>query len=166
MLVVDDETAIVDAICEFLDLQNVTTDKANDGEEALKLLATHRYDAIISDIRMPGIDGPKLYEKAGGDGPLLQQPLSLHERRSRPGQHPGFCVLAQLSVPGQARLRSRCFTRTSSRISTTATTAPAPSASGSLPKPPAGGPSASGGLGKPPSKSGGLFRPPGNGLML
>jgi DNA-binding NtrC family response regulator len=63
-LVVDDETAIVDAICEFLDLQNVTTDKANDGEEALKLLSGNHYDAIISDIRMPGIDGPQLYERA------------------------------------------------------------------------------------------------------
>jgi len=61
VLVVDDETAIVDAICEFLDLQNITTDKANDGQEALKLLGGNRYDAIISDIRMPGIDGPQLY---------------------------------------------------------------------------------------------------------
>ena len=64
VLVVDDETAIVDAICEFLDLQNITTDKANDGAEALKLLSGNRYDAIISDIRMPGIDGPQLYERA------------------------------------------------------------------------------------------------------
>jgi len=64
VLVVDDEAAIVDAICEFLDIQNITADKANDGNEALKLLGEHRYDAIISDIRMPGLDGPQLYERA------------------------------------------------------------------------------------------------------
>jgi DNA-binding NtrC family response regulator len=64
VLVVDDETAIVDAICEFLDLQNITTDKANDGGEALRLLSHNRYDAIISDIRMPGVDGPQLYERS------------------------------------------------------------------------------------------------------
>jgi signal transduction histidine kinase len=64
VLVVDDETAIVDAICEFLDLQNIVTDKANDGGEALQLLGKHRYDAIISDIRMPGVDGPELYERS------------------------------------------------------------------------------------------------------
>jgi DNA-binding NtrC family response regulator len=64
VLVVDDETAIVDAICEFLDLQNITTDKANDGGEALQLLSKNRYDAIISDIRMPGVDGPQLYERS------------------------------------------------------------------------------------------------------
>jgi signal transduction histidine kinase/CheY-like chemotaxis protein len=64
VLVVDDETAIVDAICEFLDLQNIVTDKANDGGEALQLLSKNRYDAIISDIRMPGVDGPQLYERS------------------------------------------------------------------------------------------------------
>ena len=64
VLVVDDEVAIVDAIAEFLDLQNVSADKANDGNEALQLLGRNRYDAVISDIRMPGMDGPQLYERA------------------------------------------------------------------------------------------------------
>ena len=64
VLVVDDETAIVDAICEFLDLQNITTDKANDGGEALQLLSKNHYDAIVSDIRRPGVDGPELYERS------------------------------------------------------------------------------------------------------
>jgi signal transduction histidine kinase/CheY-like chemotaxis protein len=73
VLVVDDETAIVDAICEFLDLQNITTDKANDGQAALDLLAVNRYDAIISDIRMPGIDGPQLYEKAVAMDPTYKE---------------------------------------------------------------------------------------------
>ena len=72
VLVVDDETAIVEAICEFLNLQNITTDKANGGQEALQFLAKHRYDAIISDIRMPGIDGPQLYEKAGAIDPAYR----------------------------------------------------------------------------------------------
>lgn len=72
VLVVDDETAIVDAICEFLNLQNISTDKANDGQEALNFLAKKRYDAIISDIRMPGIDGPQLYEKAAAMEPAYR----------------------------------------------------------------------------------------------
>ena len=72
VLVVDDETAIVDAICDFLDLQNIATDKANDGQEALRFLAENRYDAIISDIRMPGIDGPQLYERAGAIDPAYR----------------------------------------------------------------------------------------------
>jgi signal transduction histidine kinase/CheY-like chemotaxis protein len=69
ILVVDDETSIVDAICDFLDLQNITAEKANDGQEALALLEKGHYDAIISDIRMPGLDGPTLYEKAAAIDP-------------------------------------------------------------------------------------------------
>jgi len=72
VLVVDDEIAIVDAISEFLELQNVTADKANDGYYALDLLAKHRYDAVISDIRMPGLDGPQLYEKASAMEPAYR----------------------------------------------------------------------------------------------
>jgi signal transduction histidine kinase/CheY-like chemotaxis protein len=73
VLVVDDEVAIVDAIAEFLDLQNISADKANDGNEALKLLGRNRYDAIISDIRMPGLDGPQLYERASAMQPAYRE---------------------------------------------------------------------------------------------
>jgi signal transduction histidine kinase len=69
ILVVDDEVAIVDAISDFLDLQNITVDKANDGAEAVRLLEKGHYDAVISDIRMPGMDGPHLYEKAAAIDP-------------------------------------------------------------------------------------------------
>jgi signal transduction histidine kinase/CheY-like chemotaxis protein len=69
ILVVDDETSIVDAISDFLDLQNIDVDKANDGAEALRLLEKGHYDAIVSDIRMPGVDGPELYEKAAAIDP-------------------------------------------------------------------------------------------------
>jgi signal transduction histidine kinase len=72
VLVVDDENAIVDAISEFLELQNITADKANDAYYALDLLAKHRYDAVISDIRMPGMDGPQLYEKAAAIEPAYR----------------------------------------------------------------------------------------------
>jgi len=64
ILVVDDEVSIVDAISDFLDMQNITVDKANDGAEAVRLLEKGHYDAVISDIRMPGLDGPHLYERA------------------------------------------------------------------------------------------------------
>jgi signal transduction histidine kinase len=72
VLVVDDEVPIVEAICDFLDMQNIAVDKANDGEEALKLLAQNRYDAIISDIRMPGLDGIQLYERASALQPAYR----------------------------------------------------------------------------------------------
>jgi CheY-like chemotaxis protein len=62
--VVDDEPSIVDALCNFLELQYVDSHRANDGIEALGFLNKGFYDAVISDIRMPGLDGPSLYEAA------------------------------------------------------------------------------------------------------
>ena len=35
---------------------------AADGSEALALLAAHHYDVVISDIRMPRLDGWRLFE--------------------------------------------------------------------------------------------------------
>jgi len=37
---------------------------AHDGETALEMMADRAFDVIISDIKMPGIDGPALYQKA------------------------------------------------------------------------------------------------------
>jgi signal transduction histidine kinase len=62
VLVVDDENLIVDAICDFMQMQNIEADRAGDGHGALTFLVRRRYDAIISDIRMPGMDGRELYE--------------------------------------------------------------------------------------------------------
>ena len=36
-------------------------DVAQDGVEALTLLGTNSYDVVLSDLRMPGLDGPALY---------------------------------------------------------------------------------------------------------
>jgi CheY-like chemotaxis protein len=37
-------------------------DGACDGAEALALLERQPYDLVLSDLRMPGTDGPSLYE--------------------------------------------------------------------------------------------------------
>jgi two-component system NtrC family sensor kinase len=36
-------------------------DVVTDGRQALERLTTRRYDVILSDVRMPGMDGPGLY---------------------------------------------------------------------------------------------------------
>lgn len=60
VLLVDDEENILRSLQRVLRREpwNLTT--ATSGEEALALLANDKFDLIISDARMPGMDGPTL----------------------------------------------------------------------------------------------------------
>ena len=57
ILVVDDERLIVKGIKFSLEQDGMTADAAYDGEEALSLAKSGRYDLIILDLMMPKIDG-------------------------------------------------------------------------------------------------------------
>ncbi len=56
-LVVDDEEAVRLFLEDYLSANDFRVDAAASGEEALELLSRYHYDLIISDIRMPGVDG-------------------------------------------------------------------------------------------------------------
>ncbi|WP_372632757.1 response regulator [Cohnella sp.] len=63
LLVVDDEASVVDSLAETLpwaDIGVVKVFKAYSGTEALEILNTNSVDVMISDIRMPGMDGLEL----------------------------------------------------------------------------------------------------------
>lgn len=60
VLFVDDERAILDSIQLNLRRQPYTVLTAGSGEEALKILAEQPADVVISDERMPGMNGAKL----------------------------------------------------------------------------------------------------------
>ncbi|HIJ78873.1 MAG: sigma-54 dependent transcriptional regulator [Desulfobulbaceae bacterium] len=62
ILVVDDELSMREFLKILLDKEGFTTETAASGTEALKTIATDNYDLIISDIRMPDLDGLTLLE--------------------------------------------------------------------------------------------------------
>src|SRR5207253_9259756 len=59
VLIVDDDSALLQALPETLRLRmsGVTVDTADSAAAALDRIAAHDYDAIVTDIRMPGMDG-------------------------------------------------------------------------------------------------------------
>jgi len=63
VLFVDDEINVLEAVqrnlCEYVDV-----DIAQSGEEALKLMDDHRYAVLVSDMRMPAMDGAALLSQA------------------------------------------------------------------------------------------------------
>ncbi len=57
VLIVDDEKAIVKGIKFSLEQDNMETDCAYDGEEALRYARNNEYDMILLDLMLPIVDG-------------------------------------------------------------------------------------------------------------
>ena len=62
VLVVDDEDKIRHILRIMLELKGHTVDEAGDGAKALEMVRDNPYDLVISDIRMPGMDGLELLD--------------------------------------------------------------------------------------------------------
>src|SRR5712691_9348906 len=65
ILIVDDDTALLEALPQALHLrlEGVQVDTSDSAQEALERIEEHDYDAILSDIKMPGMDGLALLGK-------------------------------------------------------------------------------------------------------
>jgi two-component system response regulator FlrC len=63
ILVVEDDLALQEAIVDTLELSGLNTAAAGSGEQALECLAEQRFDMVISDVNMGGMDGHQLLDK-------------------------------------------------------------------------------------------------------
>ena len=63
ILVIDDEKAIRRSIKEILEFEKHVIDEAEDGQMALDMALKNSYDIILSDIKMPKLDGIELLQK-------------------------------------------------------------------------------------------------------
>ena len=90
ILIVDDDDALRGILFEVLS-ENHTCHTASTAEEAWQYLEVETYDAIVTDIAMPGLDGvgllkrtqlldlktPVIIISGKGSGPLADQLLAL-----------------------------------------------------------------------------------------
>lgn len=60
VLVVDDEAPLLMTLVANLELEGFEVMEAKSGEQALELLGGHHFDVVLSDIRMPGMNGVDL----------------------------------------------------------------------------------------------------------
>jgi len=63
ILVVDDEPILLEVLADFLEYEGHRVETAPDGVEALKKLEGANFDVVLTDIRMPRLDGPTLYRR-------------------------------------------------------------------------------------------------------
>jgi DNA-binding NtrC family response regulator len=64
LLIVDDETALREAVAERLADHGFDVEQVANGEAALQRLSEFAYDVLITDLRLPGIDGRRVLDAA------------------------------------------------------------------------------------------------------
>jgi len=57
ILLIDDDQLVLKSIANFLKSHGYNVEPAENGEEALKKASTSHFNLVITDMRMPGIDG-------------------------------------------------------------------------------------------------------------
>lgn len=71
ILLIDDEADVREILGESLRGQGHSVEVAKSGGEALQCLGRRTYDVILSDLRMPGLDGPRLFNHLRDQAPEL-----------------------------------------------------------------------------------------------
>jgi DNA-binding response OmpR family regulator len=75
LLVVDDDELSRDLLRRHLERQGYTVAAAGDGAEALRCMAVERYDLVLLDLQMPGVDGYGVLESMRHDEKLRGTPV-------------------------------------------------------------------------------------------
>ncbi|MFN3402429.1 MAG: ATP-binding protein, partial [Ferrovibrio sp.] len=72
-LVVDDEDGVADLLAEILTASGFDVTLAEDGQTALNRLHSESFSVILTDLRMPGLDGPSLFARLRSEKPRLTE---------------------------------------------------------------------------------------------
>jgi two-component system NtrC family sensor kinase len=72
VLVVEDEPTVARLIADVLQDEGLDVEVLLDGREGLKRIAERRFDLVICDMRMPGLDGQQFYRQLAKSGSTLQ----------------------------------------------------------------------------------------------
>ncbi len=68
ILIVDDEEALLESLARAARAIGYDAQTARGGSEAWNLLQGERFDVVVTDLRMPGMDGPELMARMIQEG--------------------------------------------------------------------------------------------------
>ncbi|MBE9226049.1 response regulator [Phormidium sp. LEGE 05292] len=98
ILVVDDEIHLRELVQACLeDLGGWKTITAASGEECLQIVQTQRFDAIVLDVSMPGMDGYEVYQRLQSNPATKSIPVILLTAKVLPSDRDRF---TQIGVTG------------------------------------------------------------------
>ena len=75
VLVVDDEPELAELMREMLESAGYEVSTAESGAVALEMLGLVRFDALVSDLRMPDVDGAALWREVSARQPALARSM-------------------------------------------------------------------------------------------
>jgi DNA-binding response OmpR family regulator len=90
ILVIEDQPEILQNITDYLELKGYTVDCAYDGLGGLHLAVTQRFDLIILDLMLPGMDGITLCQRLRQDAKINTPIIMLTARDSVDDKLTGF----------------------------------------------------------------------------
>jgi len=90
ILVVDDEPLVAALMADTLGLEGYEVETAKNGREALEKIAARSYDAVLSDLRMPELDGVGLYRELEQQRPRLLPRLAFVSGTTEPPEYASF----------------------------------------------------------------------------
>ena len=99
ILVIDDEEGVRSFVAEALETEGHQVVQAANGEEGLRRLRERAFHLMITDLRMPGVDGMNSAAhragRAAGDGSHRADRLRHRRRRRRGHEARGVGLLAE-----------------------------------------------------------------------
>ena len=72
ILVVDDDVSVAESISDVLDAVGYGVSTAHDGYRAIELAKDSSFDVLLTDIKMPGLNGVELYKIIKKVRPLIR----------------------------------------------------------------------------------------------
>ena len=101
ILVIDDEPLVAALIADALELEGYEVETAKNGREALEKIAASSYDAILSDLRMPELDGVGLYRVLEQEHESLLLRLAFVSGTTEPPEYASFLERTGATVLGK-----------------------------------------------------------------
>jgi CheY-like chemotaxis protein len=101
ILVIDDEPLVAALLADILGLEGYEVDTAKNGREGVEKIAARSYDVILSDLRMPELDGVGLYRELEQQHPHLLPRLAFVSGTTEPPEYASFLERTGATVLGK-----------------------------------------------------------------
>ena len=99
ILLIDDEELIREvAVMSLSAVGGFAVTTAGSGEEGLRLAIAERPDAILLDVMMPGLDGPRMFAHLRADPATADIPVVLLTAKAHPPDHQQWVELGVAGI--------------------------------------------------------------------